>query len=242
VFGSIRHDFTSSLTSIRSTIFKYLEAKCGEVCNTGIPVAVFYCSGVHDSYESRDNHSTNSSAISNSSAIDILCSLLRQYGQVPECFKLLEQKYKSTASKLGKGHDQLELADAIQLLTELVEMHDQSYIILDAMDECLETGQDTGRRNLLKTFNALLALKVPVKIFFSSRFEIDIEEYTGHRSDNEEHEVNWSTINLDPSSTKEDLTRLVDRTIDENLQYKTGCNATMRDQLKAELKLKANGK
>lgn len=208
-------------TILTSTVFEHLQNKYGAAGTTGIPIAVFYCSGVRDSYERTTTGHTNSAAS------DILRYILRQLGQAPEGFQLLAAAYNSQPKKA----EPLQLRDTKRLICDLVKMHDRSYIVLDAMDECLTVGQDAERLNLMELFRDLLDLQVSVKIFFSSRFEPDIQERTG----------SWDITPLTQALTKMDLDNFVDLTINRKLQGKKNCDDGLKKQLREELKKKANG-
>jgi hypothetical protein len=209
----------------RSTVFEYISAKYGSAVATGVPVAVFYCSGVRDSYGSS---ATGQAEFNASAASDILRSILRQFGQATEGFQLLKDEYESRPIERRA----LQLSDTKRLLKRLVEMHERSYIVLDALDECVTSGNDTKRLNVMETFNELLQFGVSVKIFFSSRFEPDIQQRTR----------TWTVIPVTPAATKIDLDTFVDLTINRELLEKEDCDESGKSQLKKGLKEKAGGK
>ncbi|KAF2660291.1 hypothetical protein K491DRAFT_77386 [Lophiostoma macrostomum CBS 122681] len=208
---------------LTSTVFEHISAKYSTAGEIGIPTAVFYCSGVRDSYGSPATDGTESGA---SGANDILRSILRQFGQSTEGFQLLAEEYKSRP----QNRKELQLSDTKRLLRQLVEMHKRSFIVLDALDECLTTGQDTKRLNIMELFQELLSTDVSVKIFVSSRFESDIQERLKA----------WSTVPVIPAVTKNDLDIFVDRTIDRELQDKEDCDENDKNELKEKLKVKAS--
>jgi hypothetical protein len=190
-----------------------------------VPTAVFYCSGVRDSYGSSATDPTESGA---SGANDILRSILRQFGQSTEGLQMLKEEYKSRP----RNRRALQLSDTKRLLRKLVEMHTRSYIVLDALDECVITGQDAKRLNVMEIFNELLRIDVSVKIFVSSRFESDIQERMKA----------WNAIPVTPVATRFDLDAFIDRTIDRELQDKEDCDDNDKSELKRKLKAKAQGK
>jgi hypothetical protein len=111
-------------------------------------------------------------------------------------------------------------------------MHCTSFIILDALDECLAVGQDKERLNVMELFEDLLEDEASVKIFVSSRFESDIQDYLGE----------WTSINVTKASTTEDLSAFVDLTINRKLRRKRGCSEDLKGRLKTQLKERAEGK
>lgn len=207
-------------------MYEYIKSKYGATGATGVPVGVFYCSGVRDSYES-----TNAAIHTDSGAGDILRCLLRQFGQVTEGFQLLEAEHRAR-HRAGKQDSPLQLADVKKLLRSLIQMHDMSFIILDALDECLAVGQDKERLNVMELFDDLLEGDASVKIFVSSRFEADIQDYMGE----------WKSIKVTKNSTEVDLSTFVDLTIDRKLRRKKDCSEELRGGVKARLKDRAAGK
>jgi hypothetical protein len=152
---------------------------------------------------------------------------LRQFGRAREGFELLAAKYKSKR----KGEEELLLYEIKSLLSSLVEMFGQSFIILDAMDECDTFGEAGERRNLMELFDDLLGLQASAKIFFSSRPESDIKEYM----------KDWPTVHVTATLTKLDLNNYVNRTIDRKLRRKKNCDDILRNQLKELLKDRGQG-
>ncbi|KAK4442808.1 hypothetical protein QBC34DRAFT_223631 [Podospora aff. communis PSN243] len=199
--------------------------KYGATGASGMPTGVFYCSGVRDSYESNDT-----AFHTDSGASDIIRSLVRQIGQTTEGFQLLEREYQAYP-RAGLDVSPLQLTDAKRLLRSPVQMQDMSFIVLDALDECLAVGQDKERLNVMELFDDLLADQTSVKIFVSSRFEPDIQDYLRE----------WASIKLYKNWTEGDLSSFVDLTIDRKLTRKRGCDDRLRSQLKMQLKDKAEG-
>lgn len=144
---------------------------------------------------------------------------------------MLEAEYR-VYHRTAAGVSPLQLTDAKRLLRSLVQMHDMSFIILDALDECLAVGQDKERLNVMELFNDLLEDDAPVKIFVSSRFEPDIQDYMGE----------WKSIKLTKTSTRADLSTFVDLTIDRKLRRKRNCSEELKYALKTRLKHRAEGK
>ena len=187
---------------------------------------MFYCSGIRDSYESGET-----AAHTDSGAIDIIRSFVRQFGQTAEGFRLPEAEYQ-IYPRTESGIDPLQLSDAKRLLRSLVQLHDTSFIILDALDECLTVGQEKERLDVMELFEDLLRDDGTIKMFVSSRFESDIQDYFGE----------WTTIKVTKTLTTTDLSAFVDLTINRKLRRKRGCSEDIRSQLKTRLKHLAEGK
>lgn len=186
-----------------------------------MPVAVFYCSGTREAY------GNTSEGNASADASNILRCMLRQFGETREGFEVLAAKWDSKKDKTSE----LLNDETKNLLRQLIEMHERSFIILDAMDECDTLSMAGERFNLMELFNKLLEEQTSTKIFVSSRFELDIDEQMN----------DWPTIYVDPASTKEDLNIYVDRTIDRKLQRKKHCTDDLRNELKRQLKDRADG-
>jgi hypothetical protein len=188
---------------------------------TGDLFAFFYCSGVREAY------GNSSKGHASSDASYILRSILRQFGQGREAFELLSAGYR--AKKNGK--EEMELQEVKDLLCSTIEMHEKSFIVLDAMDECDDPSEAGERLNLMEIFEQLLSLDVPVKVFCSSRPESDIQDFMKE----------WPSIYLNVTATEHDIANYVDRTIDRKLKRKRGCDDDLRGQLKTQLKDRAKG-
>lgn len=209
----------------RSTVIEYLRKKyeSSQIAATDRPpVTTWYCSGARDSFQS-DNEGEQSGQYQHASGI--LRSFLRQYGYERRGFDQLAAEYGSRSDR-QKG-EVLQLKDLKRLLKILIQNHDQSFIVLDALDEC-----EQKRFEILSFFKEFLGLPCSVKIFVSARVEQDIED----------HLRSWKIVKLNEALTRQDLELYVENTIRERLSHKSGVDEPLLADLRRTFRDKAGGK
>lgn len=107
---------------------------------------------------------------------DVLRSYVRQLAsQAEPAFSVLHREYVRN-EKAGFPSDQLLRDECEKVLKEIIACNPDTFLILDALDECRERG------NLVSTFRAFIKAGFPVKILISSRRDEDIKRMLIERS------------------------------------------------------------
>lgn len=160
----------------------------------------------------------------------ILGGLVRQiltvFHQIPP-----EMEIELEAMFFRNHHRKPGNEELFQLLVSVVQLSATAYIVIDGIDEC----KDDDRRQLLLYLNKLIRIsKSKVKIFVSSRPEVDISKSLG----------NFHPIVLDPSTTRSDIEVFIHDVIDQKLQPGGGLvinHSSMAGEIKLALIDGSNG-
>lgn len=121
-------------------------------------VSYFYCSKTHGS---------------GSKAVDILRSIVRQLAWSPKDSQIEAFIKKAWEIRQSPETDKLSVDECKQFLLQLAGRCPSTTIIIDALDECDNSWE------LLKALKELSSRlserKVPVKLFLSSRYEVNVD-------------------------------------------------------------------
>lgn len=137
----------------------------------------------------------------------------------------LELENELEALFFKNHHRNPENEELFQLLVSVVHLSATAYIVIDGIDEC----KDEDRRQLLLYLNNLIKIsKRKVRIFVSSRPEVDISKSLG----------DFCPISLDPSTTRSDIEVFIHDAIDQRLQPGGGLvvsQSSMIEEIKVAL-------
>lgn len=138
-------------TVLCSTIVEDVQAHCKSAVNAGL--AVFYFTFSEEQKQR---------------PVDLLRSLVAQLGWKEPALSMLQQAYdKPTRNTLGL--DELQ-----RILLACFEAFDDSFLLLDAIDECPE--EDDNRNDTMECLTQISQRSKRVKIFATSRELLDIRE------------------------------------------------------------------
>lgn len=130
------------------------------------------------------------------------------------------------------GHTQPNLDTWKEMLCAVVEGNRETYLLVDALDECPSLSGERGK--LLKYVRVLIGMKMPnLHILVTSRKESDIEDVLGHIGDFGPFSIRNAQVDHDILSyLKEEMSR--DRIMQQ-------WPSALRREVETELGSKANG-
>ena len=106
------------------------------------------------------------------SPLEVLRSLIAQLAISLDCSSVLR-----VVAKEYENHPlrPIEIQECPELLTQLVNEHQKTTIMIDALDEC--ENADVLLLRLRELNNKVAGAQVPVKFFFSSRKQIEVDQF-----------------------------------------------------------------
>jgi hypothetical protein len=175
-------------------------------------IAFFYCNRIDPSR--RD-------------ALSVLRSLVRQLSTRANdsdyIHPKLEQLYYSTRSDASD----LSISTCKSLILEFVNLYPRTTIILDALDEC----DQKSRVHLLDILTEVVDISTnPVKIFISSRPDIEIRERLASRP----------SVEIQAKNNGEDIAKFSKKEIQKHPRW-ASMNSSLRDDIIQTLLAKSDG-
>lgn len=133
-------------------------------------------------------------------ALSVLRAFVRQLSTIASHIDSMQKTLKMFYTISRSKASEPTMTDCKNLLLELVDIYPRTTFILNALDEC-ETGQ---RVALIEIFDYLLEHSSnPLKIFISSRPDLDIKRKLRNRAN----------IEIQASDSHNDITKFVNREI-----------------------------
>lgn len=129
----------------------------------------------------------------------ILRSILRQRLEGMKISRVMEIRLQKMISSLISS-------DIVELLRESMTTLQESYILIDGLDEC----DNEDRKELLKTLSALVSSSKNVRLFLASRASLQKEI--------KKHFTALEHLTLDCKSTNDDIGTYIEGFIHERLQ------------------------
>jgi len=189
----------------------YIASKAIDVFNlTSEKVAYFYCNRAEDNR--RDPES-------------ILKTLVQQLAQTSEADKLLKPVVTLYQKREEKGQtaSKLSITESQQLLVQLTDIHPQTTICIDALDE-VEHGIRLKLLNVLK--HIVDTSKNPVKIFATMRMDPDILLQF----------ETFPRIELQPDDNVSDINQFVEAELEKAIEEKQLLHGDVPSELKVEIR------
>ena len=126
---------------------------------------------------------------------NILRSFVRQLSTSPNKDGIQDSLVQLYHQKQRDGSNKLTIPESETLLFKLIQAYPQTILILDALDEC----HQHRRAELIEVFNRLIKNPKRVKIFISSRRDLDIKHQLEKRAN----------IEIEATDNQDDIGRFV---------------------------------
>lgn len=140
--------------------------------------------------------------------LSVLRAFVRQLSTTASDSESIQRSLKQFYSESRLKASQPTISDCKNLLLEFINIYPRTTLVLDALDEC----QSHNRHELIEVFDELLTqASNPLKIFISSRPDLDIKRKLNHRTN----------IEIQAKDNHYDITRFVNGKISQHPTWHT---------------------
>jgi Cdc6-like AAA superfamily ATPase len=129
-------------------------------------------------------------------------AMSRDQDAIQHCLaQLYEQKHRE-----GFSSNKISSEECETLLIQLIQAYPQSFLVLDALDEC----DQQLRGDLIEAFNRLVNTSKGLKIFISSRRDADLKHQLEKKSN----------VGIEATDNQKDISTFVAETIQRNQEVR----------------------